>query len=145
MFNHNGFCFTHSFPTILLLTVCYFLELSKNLTNVRRIKSIFCVPTLVFEHFLQAVRHALGQLAAMVGIDVSFTQTSLIADQNPSRLVGCFSKTLFLMRLHKFLIGFRLTLFPGHSNGWILFCSEKFFHPLLRWCAAPSCIKIWQL
>ena len=75
-------------------------------------------------------------------LDISFTQTSFVAFANSVPLNGCFSVTLFFMLVHKFSMGFKSGLFPGHSKKSMLLLSRKFFATLERWQGAPSCINI---
>jgi len=129
--------------------IYYLLNTVKNVSSLHRfeklrLQSIFCVGTLVFDDFFQTAWHAVYQFAAIIWSDVS-NQTSLIAVWSASRLEGCFSETFLFVKFHKFSIGFKSWLFPGHCNLWIGFCSTKFFTTLFWWHGAPSCMKISQL
>ena len=75
-------------------------------------------------------------------LDISFTQTSFIAFTNSAPLNGCFSDTLFFMLAHKFSMGFKSGLFPGHSRRSMLLLFRKFFATLEQWQGVPSCINM---
>ena len=101
--------------------------------------SIFCVASSVFDHSFDSSWHTFDQ-PLQYSLDISFTQTSFIAFTNSAPLNGCFSDTLFFMLVHKFSMGFKSGLFPGHSRRSMLLLSRKFFATLERWQGAPSCI-----
>ena len=75
-------------------------------------------------------------------LDIYFTQTSFIAFTNSEPLNGCFSDTLFFMLVHKFSMGLKSGLFPGHLRRSMLLLSRKFFATLKRWEGTRSCINI---
>ena len=75
---------------------------------------------------------------------ISGTQTSLIACIGFSALDSCSYATLSFMIVHRFSIGLRSGLFPGHSSREILFFFMTSVATFDSCHGTPSCMKIVQ-
>ena len=76
--------------------------------------------------------------------DISRIQTNFIASIRAGIFEGCLSATSSLRTVHKFSIGLRSGLLPGHFRRVIFLALKKSVTIVKRWHGAPSCIKIVQ-
>lgn len=64
---------------------------------------------------------------------ITWNHDWFVASRNCVLLLGCFSLTIFLGWLHRFLIGLRSGLFPGHSSSVIWLSWNHVLHTPATW------------